>query len=101
MTENPMRLLALIQLSAPVVAAPVGCNAVGDAHFEREADLPLGVISALGAPMAAEGQAFQVTDFISNPGLPIYRFVQPTSGTPAKTRLPARPNVCAELPDFQ
>ncbi len=72
-----MFALSLMQIAAFQIAPATNCVVRKVAQFDRRADLPGGVISAFGAPMAEKGQPFQSGDVVnkSSPPLAIYRFV--------------------------
>ena len=67
--------LALLATSAAASAAPA-CNLHGSRSYARKADLPPGVVQALGFGMAERGAPFHATDVIGpGPRLPGARFV--------------------------
>ena len=67
--------LALLATSAAAWAEPA-CPLRGSRSYARKADLPQGVVQALGFRMAERGAPFQATDVIGpGPRLPGARFV--------------------------
>ena len=72
---HALSALALLATSAAASAAPA-CNLHGSRSFQRKADLPQGVVQALGFRMAERGAPFQATDVLGpGPQLPSTRFV--------------------------
>ena len=79
MRRQAARALVALALLAPasgVVAAEPACRLHGSRVFQRKADLPPGVVQALGFAIAERGAPFQATDVIGpGPRLPGSRFV--------------------------
>ena len=68
--------LQLYGASLPITLTPSdSCGVESARSFASKTQLPRGVLDAFGAPIADNGQPFQVGDVRANPPLPIYRFV--------------------------
>lgn len=71
--------MATAPVEANAAEADISANDCSKDHkavdYTRKADLPPGVVDALGFPMAEAGEPFQATDVIRTPHLPFERFV--------------------------
>ncbi|KRB86306.1 hypothetical protein ASE00_06190 [Sphingomonas sp. Root710] len=70
-------LAALAVLSGQPGMTASSCGKLAEQSYRQKAELPRGVVEAIGVDIAEKGQAYQRGD-VMQPGLPLYRFVSAT-----------------------
>ena len=72
-----LALSSVLPSASGALADNLSCNTGPTIIFKRKADLPGPVLSLIekDGPMADGGEPFQSTDIVSNPALPLRRFI--------------------------